>query len=358
MAGDNDVLIKADFDSGDANAGVGDLLGRFQALGDAAGEISDAYQELGLEDAFADGIQMTDLFAASLQIGLNLIKETSSALEDMTAAWDKAGNTIAKYYDQKEKGAGKAQKDQLRDSGLPADVEAAMMEQGAMSQGFAAAGTWTRRFQNIGSGISDFVGGDDSNADALREGKKIASRQRDIDQNNEDEQARRDFATKAQMHGFKQEQDEYKKWQQEQHDIDEKEAKDADARDVAMGRAALDRVMELHRAEEAQDKRKENQENQQKRRAIGRDGAESPDAEAQFRGGIVGFDSIFSAAATAAGGSKTDPVAERKRIQAEEKAHRDEIREKQERFDKDLFDQREAREDARIAELKKGLGLG
>ena len=81
-------------------------------------------------------------------------------------------------------------------------------------------------------------------------------------------------------------------------------------------------------------------------------------AKASVRGcGIVGLDSIYNAAATAAGGSKVDPIEERKKIKDEEKAHREDLARRREEFDRNQFEERERREDARLNEMRKGLGL-
>lgn len=358
MAGDNDVVIDAKMDAGDATAGVTDLLSRFESLRGAGVEIAEAFQELDIAHAFTEGLHPLEMLGAALQVGVGLIRETASALDDMVSAYEKAGDAVAKYYDQKDKAAksGSA-RDQLRDSGLPPEVEASLRELGATQMGFAAQGTWTRRFQNIGSGLSDFFGGDDSNADALREGKVIAQRQRDADKNNEKEAERRAFAAKAEEQRYRSEQAEYDKWAKEQAQIDERERKEEERALLVEAKNRDNMEKELGRLEEAQANRRKNFDDQQKRQALGRDGFERGEAEAQFRGGSVGFESIYSAFANAASGSKVDPQAERKKIQAEEKAHRDELFEKRKAFDKELFDQREAKEQQRIDELKKGLGL-
>lgn len=359
MAGENDVVINAAFDGGDASQGVGDLLGRFEALGPATQAIGDALNDLNLQQVFADGVQMTDLFHISLRIGMELIHETASALENMIAAYDKAAGVVDKFYDQKEKRAagGKGASDDLTDSHASPEVEAALREMGAINRGFAPQGTWTRRAQDIGQGAMDLEFGGNSSEDNLAEGKKLAGRQREIDKNNEEEQARRQFASKAEEQRLRQEQSDYDKWAKEQHDIDEKEKRDAERALLAEAKQRDGAEKELGMAEAAQAKRREDFANQQKRQAIGRDGFDGGDPEKQFRASMVSFDAIYNSMASAAGGSKTDPVAERKRIQTEEKAHRDEILEKKLKFDRDLFDQREAKEDARLAELRKGLGL-
>jgi hypothetical protein len=345
-------------DASEAASGVADLISRFDSLQGAAADISSIFQDLDIGHAFTEGLHPLEMMGAALEVGVSLIQETRTALDDMVSAYEKAGDAVSKYYDQKERAAksGSA-RDNITGEGLPPEVEAAMREQGALSMGFAAQGTWTRRFQNIGAGISDFVGGDDSNADALREGRVIAGRQREIDKNNEEEQARRDFAAKAETNRYRQEQADYDKWAKEQARIDEKERKAEEAALLLEAKNRDNLEKELGRAEEAAAKRRENFDNQQKRQAIGRDGFDSPDVEQAFRGGVVGFSSIFNAMASAAGGSKTDPVAERKKIQAEEKAHRDELAAKREAFDKDLFEKKEALEQKRIDEMKKGLGL-
>jgi len=358
MAGENDVVIDARMNADDASQGVSDLLSRFEGFGSAIGEVNSIIQDLDLAEAFTTGLHPLEMLGTALEVGVNLIRETATALDDMIAAYDKASDVVSKFYDQKEKAAksGSA-KDSISGNGLPPDVEAALTEMGAMNMGFAAQGTWTRRFQNIGSGISDFVGGDDSNADALREGKKLAGRQREIDQNNKEEAERRAFAAKAEEHRYRQEQAEYDKWAKEQHDIDESERKARERADAKEGAAQLQLAGELYKAEEAATRRRENFDNQQKRKAIGNDGWERPEAEQSFRASIVSLDSIYNSMASAGGGSKVDPVAERKRIQAEEKAHREEIRQKQEAFDRELFEERERREEVRMNEMRKGLGL-
>lgn len=359
MAGDNDVVIDAKMDGSDAAQGVSDLLGRFQSFGSSIGEINSIIQDLDLAEAFTTGLHPLEMLGTALEVGVGLIRETATALDDMIAAYDKAAGVVDKYYDSQEKKrkSGQGVGDQLNDSGLPPEVEAQLIEMGAMNQGYAPSGKWTRRFQNIGSGLSDFFGGDDSNADALREGKKLAQMQRDIDQNNKEEAERRAFAKKAEEHRYRQEQSEYDKWAKEQHDIDEGERKARERAEVKEGAAQLNLASELAKAEEAAAKRRENFDNQQKRRALRDDGWDRPEAEQTFRASIVSLDSIYNSLAAAGGGSKVDPVAERKRIQAEEKAHRDELQQKQQAFEKELFDERERKETERMNEMRKGLGL-
>jgi len=358
MAGDNDVVIDAKMDGSDAAQGVSDLLGRFQSFGSSIGEINSIIQDLDLAEAFTTGLHPLEMLGTALEVGVGLIRETASALDDMVAAYDKASDVVTKYYDQKEKAAKSgAAKDNITGSGMPEEVEAALTEMGALNMGYAPSGKWTRRFQNIGSGLSDFFGGDDSNADALREGKRLAGMQREIDQNNKEESERRAFAAKAEEHRYRQEQAEYAKWAKEQHDIDESERKARERADVKEGAAQLQLAGDLYKAEEAAARRRENFDNQQKRKAIANDGWERPEAEQTFRASIVSLDSIYNSLAAAGGGSKVDPVAERKRIQAEEKAHREELQQKQQQFEKELFEERERKETERMNEMRKGLGL-
>jgi len=360
MASDNDVVINASMDGADAAQGVSDLLGRFQAFGSSIGEINSIIQDLDLAEAFTTGLHPLEMLGTALEVGVGLIRETATALDDMIAAYDKASDVVTKFYDQKEKAAksGKS-KDSISDSGMPEDVEAALREMGAIQAGYAPQGTWTRRFQNIGSGLA-VLGGDFNSTesdDHLASGKKQAADQREMDDWNDREKARRAFAVKAEEQRYRQEQSEYDKWAKEQHDIDEKEQKARERAEAKEGAAQLTLAGELSKAEEAAAKRRENFDNQQKRRGMRDDGWERPEAEQTFRASIVSLDSIYNSLAAAGGGSKVDPVAERKRIQAEEKAHRDELQQKQQAFEKELFDERERKEEVRMNEMRKGLGL-
>ena len=58
----------------------------------------------------------------------------------------------------------------------------------------------------MASGIGGFISGDDEDAEALRRGREIANRQREIDQNNKEQQERRDFEAKAREHNAREEQ--------------------------------------------------------------------------------------------------------------------------------------------------------
>ena len=357
MAGQNDVVVNASMDAADAQAGITDLLNSFDKLGPAAGAIGDAFEDLDLQNLFADGIQATDLFTVALRIGLDLIRETSSALEDMASAYNKATDTIERYHAKQEAARKKGQADDSI-TGMPPEVEAAIREKGALSRGFAAQGKWVRRFQDIGAGLTDFFSGDDSGEDNLREGRKRQAMDDQASEWNKREKERRAFAAKAEEQRYRAEQAEYDKWAKEQHDIDEKERKDEERRLLAEARTRDRAEKELGEAEAAQARRRENFEAQMKRRAIGRDDDfERPDAPQVFRGGIVGLDSIYNAAATAAGGSKVDPIEERKKIKDEEKAHREDLARRREEFDRQQFEERERREDARLNEMRKGLGL-
>lgn len=343
--GENEVRIDATMDAAGALGAASSLSSSLHGLREAGAGLSEAFDELNIQQAFAGGNAAMGAFTIALQLGLALIHETNSALNDTIASFEKASKTAESFYDAREKAtkSGNAQ-DRLTDSGMPPDVEAAIKELGAIQNGFAARGTWTRRFQDIGAGLSDFVGGDDTGADNLREGRGVAGRNREIEVNNREEQTRRQFEKDAQAHNFRQEQEEYRRWAREQAEIDKREEEERVAavkRVAAEEMASFDKFLALsERREEMAERFK-----QQEERA-----AKMPEErEKVFTSRIEGLEATYNRVQTAA--SSDDPL--EKSRQHAQKLHDERTALLKEQHAKELEKQDEA-----IAAAREAAGVG
>jgi len=296
-----------------ALGGASNLMNSLHGLRDAGSALSEAFDELNIQQAFAGGNAAAGAFTIALQLGLALIHETNNALTDTIAAYDKASKTAESFYEAKEKAAKSGNSaDRLTDSGMPPEVEKAIKELGAIQLGYAAQGTWTRRFQEIGKGL-EFIGGDFSGGDQderLSEGKGIASRNRELEQNNKEEQARRQFAKDAQAHNFRQEQEEYKKWAREQAEIDKREETErleGNKRVAAEEMSSFEKFLGLSARREEMAERFAKAEERSAKMA--------PEREPAFQSKIEGLEATYNRIQTAA--SSEDPMEKSRQQQKE-----------------------------------------
>jgi len=88
--GENEVRIDATMDAVGALGGASNLMNSLHGLRDAGSALSEAFDELNIQQAFAGGNAAAGAFTIALQLGLALIHETNNALTDTIAAYDKA----------------------------------------------------------------------------------------------------------------------------------------------------------------------------------------------------------------------------------------------------------------------------
>jgi hypothetical protein len=358
MASENEIVIDAKVNKDEASQGVQDLFAEIEQMKDeieTVGETGTGVAE-GLGSAFG-GINLTSLIGTvgalgtAFEVTMQIIEECNTALERQTEVYDKATSAYSKYLDQKERDEklGKTAPDRLGSSlaeNLPKELRKEIEALGAQDMGFEKEGTWTRMFQNWGSSVSDFVGGDDTQADMFRRGKEVADRQRNIDKNNEE------FADKkkkeaefwaeedaAEERRYQAKLEKEKKERQKQYDEEDKRA-------VQQGRDALAQVEQIHKLEEQKDRKNQAFARQEEMRALSRD---KPVREKEFKSQIESLEATYNRIAGAAASDKEDPV-EKLRMQQKE------IAEKQDALRKQWHDEDVGKIDELIEKIKVGLG--
>lgn len=181
---ENEINIDGRFNTGDVESGIDRLESMFSNFSQGI-DLPDEKMRL-LEHSLTSIAQSGVLGAinAAIALGASLWQEQADAVKSATQE--------AKYYNSEIELAIKRHEDMKKAKGFQGGErdQAAIMELGSQEMGFAAKGTWTRWFEEIGVRVRDTVAGGDTDENRMAHGQKALRRGEEIRKNNEEHDIR------------------------------------------------------------------------------------------------------------------------------------------------------------------------
>jgi len=316
MATDNEVQITGGFDADEIFDGIRDVTDAFNDLPVAFDRVDDFFNAVSRGDMF-------DAIIEAFRVAKDIVEETNTALKTTIDSHNELTSAYEKYLRLREKGGvqdniggtGNSKRDEL------------LKELGAEEMGFAAKGTILRWLENIGAAVTDVVEGGDLEGNMIAAGRDSQTAKATEEKLRKEKEAAEIEKQNKEMDAGQRRLDvEQSKQDMQQYYAnkrqEEEQQKAVDDAAMARGREYLSLREELGRFDEADARRKMQQERQDALKALSRD----KDGDKGFTSSIESFDSMYKRIQEAAGGTADDATERNNKNREEVARKQDELR--------------------------------